>query len=246
MTRATRAPRATRAVAALLAATAALAATGCRDAPDDKPKTVVETRFLERLSTAIRDVNAARQRLADDGNALGAAAQALDDVDEVAVDGDRTKARERRPAAAKAVQAAAPVARRLNEHVRAYERAVAALDAADAPGLTPEQLTALSDAVLAGRTEVTELKRFAGAVASSWPRYEKLDNDQKLWVARAYNGWYRTQQESAGAYVVLTERQKLATARRTFAAADTRRVTAAREAAATFETVRGVLAPLFE
>ncbi|HEV2889359.1 MAG TPA: hypothetical protein VGX28_03205 [Frankiaceae bacterium] len=230
--------------AAVLAVALALVAPACTKGDAPPPKQVVETRFLDRLSGAIKAVNDARGRLATDGNVLGAAAQALDDVDEVAVNGDRAAARKRRPAAAKAVQAAAPIARRLNDHVRAYERAVAALDAAEAPGLTREQLAALGDAVQAGRGEVTELKRYAAAVASAWPRYEKLDADQKLWVARASNGWYRTQNESAGAYVVLTERQRLATARRTFATADARRVGTARTTAATYDRVRAVLASL--
>ena len=231
-----------RAAAAALAAVLAVA--GCtKDEPEPRP-TAVQTVFLERLSAAIRDVNAARQRLADDGAALGAAAQALDDVDEVAVTGDRKTARDRRPKAARAVQAAAPVVRRLNEHVRTYERAVAALSAADAPGLTGDQQAALRDSVQAGRDELTELKRYAAAVTSVWTRYEKLDSDQKTWVARAYNGWYRTTKESADAYVVMTERSRLALARRTFASADQRRVAAGRTATQRFDEARATLSPL--
>jgi hypothetical protein len=234
----------TRTAAVAAAVALALALPACDDGPKREPRQVVETVFLERLSGAIRDVNASRQRLADDGAALGAAAKALDDVDAVAVHGDRKVARERRPAAARTVQAASPVARRITKDVAAYERAVAALDEAEAPGLTKEQLDALRGAVQAGRTEVGELKRYASAVAASWTRYEKLDSDQKLWVARAYNGWYRTTEESAGAYVVMTERTKLATARRTFSAADGRRVTAARTAAAQYDAARRALTAL--
>jgi len=232
-----------RRTAAAAVALALLAPACTRDEPAPRP-TAVATVFLERLSTAIRDVNAARVRLSDDGAALGAAAAALDDVDEVAVKGDRTTARARRPKAAGAVQAAAPIARRLQEHVRAYQRAVTALSSAEAPGLTPEQLAALRDAVQAGRDEVAELQHYATAVTAVWTRYEKLDADQKTWVARAYNGWYRTTQESAGAYVVMTERPKLSAARRTFATADQRRVEAGRTAAERFEKARATLSPL--
>ena len=230
------------AVAAVVAL--AFAAPGCRDAPAREPRVVVETTFLERLSGAISDVNAARQRLAQDGDALVAAATALDDVDAVAVKGDRKAARDRRPAAARATQTAGEVVRRLDKDVAAYERAVAALDAAAAPGLTPEQLEAISDAAAAGRAEVAELRRYAAAVTSVWTRYEELDADQKLWVSRAYNGWYRTTEESAAAYVVLTDRRRLATTRRTFAAADERRVAAARTASRAFQRTRAALASL--
>jgi hypothetical protein len=189
-------------------------------------------------------VNDARKRLADDGNALVAAAQALDAVDEVAVKGDRTAVRSRRPAAARATAAAGVVARRLGKDVDAYEKAVTALDAAEAPGFTPEQLDALRAAVRAGRTEVAALRSYVAAVTGVWTRYEDLDADQKLWLARASNGWYRSQQESAGAYAVLTERTRLAAARRTFAGADQRRVAAGRTATTAFDAARAALQPL--
>lgn len=231
--------------APLVALAAALALTGCRgDPPPREPKVIIETRFLERLSAAIKGVNDARKRLADDANTLVAAARALDAVDEVAVTGDRQAARARRPAAVRATAAAAIVARRLNQDVAAYEKAVAALDAAEAPGLTPEQLDALRAAAQAGRAEVTALRRYAAAVTGVWGRYEELDADQKLWLTRASNGWYRNQKEAAGAYAVLTDRTRLATARRTFAAADGRRVEAGRTATAVFNAARAVLAPL--
>lgn len=232
-----------RAVAAGLAAALAVTGTGCR-ADKREPKVVIETVFLERLSAAIRGVNAARQRLADDGNALGTAAQALDDVDAVAVTGDRQAVRDKRKPAANAMTTAGPVARRIGKDVTAYEQAITALEAADTPGLTAEQVAAIADAVSAGKAEVAELKRYGAAVATSWPRYEKLDSDQKLWLTRASNGWYRDQQEAAGAYVVMTDRRTLTPARRSFAAADSRRVAAAREAARSFEKAGAALAPL--
>lgn len=230
--------------AAAAAVALALLAPACTKDEPEPPKVVVATVFLERLSAAIRDVNTARKRLADDGAVLGAAALALDDVDEVAVTGDRKAARDRRPKAAGAVQKAAPIVRRLNEHVRTYQRAVTALSAAEAPGLTPEQLAALRNAVQAGRDELNELQSYATAVTSVWTRYEKLDADQKTWVSRAYNGWYRTTEESADAYVVMTERPKLAAARRTFASADQRRVQAGRTATERFDKARATLSPL--
>jgi hypothetical protein len=128
--------------------------------------------------------------------------------------------------------------------VAAYERAVGALAAADTPGLTPEQAGALARAVTAARAELAEAKRYAAAVTSVWTRYEELDANQKLWLARASNGWYRDQQESAGAYVVLTDRTRINAARQTFATADATRVAAARSATAAFDAARAALASL--
>lgn len=232
------------AVAAAVAA--ALALTACtRDEPRE-PRVVVETRFLDALSKAIEGVNAARARLAADANAIGTAAAALDDLDDVAITGDRAAARARRGAAANAMPAAMRAARRLNADVAAYRTAAAALDRAPKEGLDAPQRAALSDVVSAARAEQSQLRGYATVVASVWPRYEKLDENQRLWLTRASNGWYRDQRESAGAYAVLTDRAALGTARRSLAAADARRLSAARRADTAIDTARGALASLFD
>ncbi len=230
--------------AAALAAALAILATGCSRGDTPRRPTVTETRFLDALSTAIGQINASRQRLADDGAALDEAARLLDAIDAVALRGDRTTVRTQRNNAAKKFALARTLARRVARDVADYDRAVTALAKASGEGLTGEQRTAVEDVVDAGRAEVGELKRYAASVATDWPRYEELDEHQKLWVQRAYNGWYRDQKESAGAYAVLSDRDRLAKARSGYAAADARRVGASRAASRTIAAARAALASL--
>jgi hypothetical protein len=232
--------RGLRAAAALLAA---LALTAC-DPADRTPRVVTETRFLERLGGAIGDVNAARARLATDASAIGTAAAKIDDVDDVAVDGNRDAVRNRRGAAANALRPASVAARRYNKDVRGYEAAITALAAADGEGLRADQRAAVDGVVTSARAEARELHRYAAMVASVWPRYELLESNQRVWFARSSNGWYRDQHEAAGAYVVLSDRAGLAPARRSLAAADGRRLAAARACDAAIAAARGALASL--
>jgi hypothetical protein len=233
------------ALAALAAATLLLAGTGCRHGDGGTTRREPgATQYLDRLSRAIGAVSAARARLATDASAIGAGAQKVDDVDDVAVDGDRSAVRARRPAAARAVGKAAPLARRYNKDVAAYDTAVTALDAAKSDGLDATQQQAVTGVVTAARAELTALHSYATVVASVWPRYEQLDENQKLWLARSSNGWYRDQHEAAGAYVVLSDRAGLDAARRSLAAADGRRLAAARTADAAVATARDALATL--
>ncbi len=232
--------RATAIAATLLAV---LAFAGC-ESGHGEPREAVQTRFLERLSAAITDLNTARQHLADDAAAISLAAERLDDVDAVAVRGDRTAVRGRRPAAAAAVSKAAAAARRLGKDVTTYDRAVAALGAAGDEGLDATQQAAVQGVVTAGRDELGQLHSYATVIATVWPRYESLDENQLLWLARASNGWYRNQDEAANAYVVLTERAGLTAARRSLSSADAARLRAARSAAAAIRTARDALAVL--
>lgn len=227
--------------AAVLAA--ALVLTGCGGGGDPPPRPVV-TQYLEDLSAAIEGVNAARARLAEDANAIGTAAAALDDVDDVAITGNRGAARNRRPAADRAMPKAGAAARRLNRDVVAYRRSITALDEARGPSLTPAQDQALGDVVDAARKEVAQLKSYATVVASVWPRYERYDENQKLWLLRSSGGWYRDDKEAAGGYAVLTDRAALARDRRSLANADAKRLAAARRAGAAIATARGALADL--
>ena len=193
----------------------------------------------------IAAVNAARTTLARDAAALGAAAAAIDAVDEVAVTGDRDAVRAARRKAAAPVEKAAATARRLNKDVTAYDRAIARLDeAAATPSLRPEERGAIERVVTAGRQEARQLHTYATVIATVWPRYERLDETQGLWLARSSNGWYRDQQEGAGAYVVLADRTTMATARRALAAADAKRLTAAKKTDAAVADARAALAAL--
>jgi outer membrane murein-binding lipoprotein Lpp len=229
-----------RLAAALLAVTLA---TGCHTG-HRTPRTTVETRFLDQLAAAISGLNAARQRVADDAAALGNAAAALDDVDGVAVTGDRAAVRRARAAGAPAIGKGLAAARRMPADVTAYAAAVAALAAAPTDGLTAEQAAALQDVVTAVRAEATGLHAYGTVVATVWPRYAALDGNQTLWLARASNGWYRTQQEAAGNYLVLGDRDALDAGRRSFATADAQRLGAARRAATAIDAARAALASL--
>jgi hypothetical protein len=100
--------------------------------------------------------------------------------------------------------------------------------------------------VRTGRSEASQLHSYATAVATVWPRYEALDENQKLWLARSSNGWYRDQQEAAGAYVVLSDRPVIARSRRSLATADARRLAAARATDASIGRARGALASLLD
>jgi outer membrane murein-binding lipoprotein Lpp len=231
------------AVALTAALAAALALTGCHSGGARKHD-AVETRFLDKLSGAIGALNAARARLATDAAAIGAAAARIDDVDDVAVDGDRNAVRARRALSAKVVPTASVVARRYGKDVTADQTAVTALSEATGVGLDDEQRAAVDAVATAASREVDELHSYATVLAAVWPRYEQLNGNQKLWLERASNGWYRDQHESAGAYVALTDRAGLDAARRNLAAADRRRLAAARTVDRAVAAARTALASL--
>lgn len=222
---------------------AALVLTGCRGG-DDPPQRPVVTQYLEDLSKAIEGLNAARARLAEDANAIGAAAAALDDVDDVAIDGNRDAARDRRPAADRAMPKASAAARRLNRDVVTYRRSVTSLDDARDPSLTAAQDQAIRDVVAEARKEVDQLRSYATVIAAVWPRYERYDENQKLWLLRSSGGWYRDTKEAAGGYAVLNDRAALARDRRSLSSADQKRLAAARLAGAEIAAARGALAGL--
>ncbi len=241
----TRAARATRALAAAVALAALAALPACdRVGGGREPRVVTETRFLDELSKAIKSVNDTRARLVKDANAIGTAAQRIDDVDDVAVEANRDGVRARRDAAANALPAASTAARRWNKGVTAYERAIRRLDAADEEGLDPAQRAAVAKVVAAARAEAKELHHYARVLASVWPGYERLEENQRLWYMRFSNGWYRDTKEAAGAYVVLSDRTRLARSRRSLANADRRRLDAARATDAAIAEARGALASL--
>jgi len=222
---------------------AVLVLTGCGNG-GDPPERPVVTQYLEDLSAAIEGLNAARARLAEDANAIGAAAAALDDVDDVAIDGNRDAARNRRPAADRAMPKASAAARRLNRDVVTYRRSVTALDEARDPSLTAAQDQAIRDVVAEARKEVAQLKSYATVIASVWPRYERYDENQKLWLLRSSGGWYRDTKEAAGGYAVLNDRAVLARDRRSLSSADEKRLAAARGAGDAIAAARGALAAL--
>ena len=233
--------------AAALAAALALTATGCTTGGGTRePTPAVETRFLEELSAAIAAVNKARQSLATDANAISAAATAIDDVDDVAVTGNRDAVRNRRAKAGPAAAAAARAARALNKHVRVYRTAIDGLRTAPTTGLDVPQQRAIRDVATAARSEYDQLRGYATVIASIWPRYEKLNENQVLWLQRASNGWYRDTKEAAGAYVVMTDRDALAKDRRSLAGADARRLAAAQRAGEAIAAARGALASLVD
>lgn len=237
----------TRAAAALAAALALTAGPACTTGGGTRePTPPVETRFLDELSDAISAVNKARQALAADAGAISAAATAIDAVDDVAVTGNRDAVRNRRAKAGPAAAAAGRAARALNRHVRAYRTAVDGLRTAPTTGLDIPQQQAIRDVAAATRTEYDQLRGYATVIASIWPRYEKLNENQVLWLQRASNGWYRDTKEAAGAYVVMTDRDALAKDRRSLAGADSRRLAAAQRAGQAIAAARGALASLVD
>ena len=233
-----------RAAAALAAA---LVLTGCQGGGEPRePRVVTETRFLDELSAAIGAVNRTRAVVVRDAGAISQAAAALDRVDDVAVTGDRDAVRARRAPAAAALAKAAPAARNLGRDVRRYAAAVDGLANAPREGLDAVQSGAIASVVSAARAEVSRLRGYATVIASVWPRYEKLDETQRLWLQRASNGWYRDREEAAGAYAIMTDpRSALAKDRASLAGADRRRLAAARATDAEIARARGALTSLF-
>lgn len=143
-----------------------------------------------------------------------AAADALDQVDARCATGDRYAARQLRRQHATDVARGTAAVTALPAAVRAYRSALAGLRPT-----TPE----LQQAVASGLAEAAALDRVATTAGGVWKRYAQLDHDEAVWVQRAFVPWYRSRQESANAYAVLTDRLRapLAAARRDLAAAST-------------------------
>jgi hypothetical protein len=162
---------------------------------------------LARLDAAIATFNTARAQALNATGVIVAGATALDAADEACATGSRTRAAAARPAARAAGGKVRTALAALPMRVKAYDRAATDLAAAAkaATSLTDEQRAAITAVVDGGRRESAAADAFRVAGATAWPAYEEQDRVQSRWLDRAQGGWYRTEQEAADAYSVLSD-----------------------------------------
>jgi hypothetical protein len=202
-------------------------------------------RELTALDAAITAVNGARKVVVADADRVTAAVRRLDEADAYGGRGDQAGMRRSRPAARRAVALAVPALRAIAGDAGRYTAALAVLDrAANGPGLDPTQRAAVRDVVVVARAEADRSSAFGRVALGVWPRFQAFDAAQELWLQRASNGWYRSVEESANAYVVLSHRDEVEAARRAVEQADVARAQAARNTASATARARAALAPL--
>ena len=167
---------------------------------------------LPRLDAAIRGFDTTRTRALEQAGATVTAAQALDDADAAAARADRGVAAEARRRSRVAVPAARAALAGLPASLRDYRAGAAELATAAraASSLDGPQRTALAAVVTAAGAEADAVDAFRVAGQSAWPAYAALDEAQGVWLTRTGAGWYRDATESANAYAVLVQDQRLA------------------------------------
>jgi hypothetical protein len=158
-------------------------------------------------ATGTEDVARTRATVVALVGQVTAAARALDEADARCAAGDREGARRTRRTQVVALAHGPAAVSALPAAVRAYGLALARVRSA-----VPQ----VQAAVRAGEAEVAALQRFSATATMAWARYATLDHQESTWVKRAFVPWYRTAQESADAYAVLTDgvRTRLVVARR--------------------------------
>lgn len=167
---------------------------------------------LARLDAAIAAFNTARAAALNATGVIIAGATALDAADEACASGSRARASSARPAARAAGGKVRTALAALPLRVKAYDRATAELSAAAtaASSLSADQRAAVTSVVDGGRRESAAADAFRVAGASAWPAYEEQNRVQSRWLDRALAGWYRTDQEAADAYSVLSDDNRVA------------------------------------
>ena len=157
---------------------------------------------LSALDAAVAEVDRTRSALLAAPGAVTAAATALDAADEACATGDRGRAAAARRPARQAVTAVDAALDGVPAQTAAYRSALDGLVRA-ADGLEPAQREAVAAAASAGRDEAQAVTSFADAARAAWPAFVALSRVQSTWLDRASAGWYRTQAEAAGGYIVL-------------------------------------------
>ncbi len=167
---------------------------------------------LARLDAAIVGFDAARTRALAQAGAPVTAARALDDADAAAAQADQGVAAQARRRSRVAVPAARAALAGLAATLRGYRAGAVELAAAAraASSLDDIQRAALNEVVQAAEAESDAIDAFRVAGQSAWPAYASLDEAQGVWLTRAGAGWYRDATESANAYAVLVQDQRLA------------------------------------
>ncbi|MDT7570837.1 MAG: hypothetical protein QOE05_1011 [Actinomycetota bacterium] len=203
---------------------------------------------LRGLGTAIKTFGVARKSVLTATGDVIAAALALDAADEACAAGTtnaasaaRTKARAAKPKAEKSLAA-------LPAKLSAYQKALSSLAAAEkaATSLDTDQRAALDEVVAAGRAEAHAADAFRVAGKTAWPAYVKLDGAQSVWLDRRLAGYYRSAQEAADGYAVLTrdDRPALDLARTLLERVDTARRPVSERERAALAAADAALAPL--
>lgn len=177
---------------------------------------------LSRLGEAISFLTQKRAAALEGAARSAQVASALDRADAACATGIRDRCRSARPSTP--TSAVVSALRRLTEQIDSYANARAELSAAAAaaPALSAEQQAALERVVATGGAEITALSALRRQASRVWPAFRKLDRVQARWLERRTAGWYRSRDEAADAYAVLTDqvRATLAVARPALASAD--------------------------
>ena len=134
--------------------------------------------------------------------------------------GNGVRARTAYRAAQPKVTAARLALTNLPDGITAYEKALAVLAGELDAGSAPVR-AALTAVVRDGRAEAAGISRFRTSVGLLWPSYALLASQEQTWITRAVTPWYRSDNEAASAYAVLTShgRAELTTARADLATA---------------------------
>ena len=153
-------------------------------------------------------------------DAVQSAATALDRADATCATGQGVAARSAHLAALPLTHRAHVALARLDGQVAAYRRALVVLLGASST-VDGAGRAALRDVVRDGQSEAKAFGAFRVTATALWPAYDRLNDDEELWITRAVMPWYRTPQEGAAAYAVLVDdhRAALTTARSHLAAA---------------------------
>lgn len=157
---------------------------------------------LAALDAAVADVDRTRAALLASADAAVDAARGVDAADEAAATGQRELVATARRTARAASERLRDALAAVPEQAASYRRALTALPAAALP-LEPAQQEPLRAVADAGEQEAAALEAFAARVRELWPAYAALAQVQATWLERSQRGWYRTDAEAAGAYVVL-------------------------------------------
>ncbi|MDX6198814.1 MAG: hypothetical protein QOJ79_1965 [Actinomycetota bacterium] len=200
------------------------------------------------MSTAIKTFGVARKQVLSATGDVIAAAIALDAADEACAAGTTNAASAAR-AKARAAKPKAEVALKvLPARLASYQKALNSLAAAQqrATSLDPDQRAALDAVVTGGRAEARASDAFRVAGKTAWPAYVKLDATQSFWLDQRLAGNYRTVQDAANGYAVLTrdDRPALERARTLLERVDTARRPVSDRVRAALADADTALAPL--
>ncbi len=152
----------------------------------------------------MRSVSADRGFVLAAVDAVQKGATALDRTDEACISGKGSRARDTRQAGRPVVQKAREALSVLTKRVATYRSSLRALGVVST-AVEGTERDALAAVVRDGVAEAIAVERFRRDVAALWPRYDELEQISDTWITRALTPWYRTDQEGASAYTILSE-----------------------------------------